>query len=167
MNFLLPDRKRKFNKLTGTNPTKLYVPINAGRTVGKPNQKAYGGFNAAKNSEAVELTSWIGNRIDDNTITVDRFNTSVSSLSADTTLTAQNSPSVYLVDATSAVTTITLPAPADVKFPITVKKIDVSANNVTVDTPGSETIDGAADDTIASQYDSVTYVTDGSNWFTV
>jgi hypothetical protein len=52
-------------------------------------------------------------------------------------------------------------------FMITVKKTDSSANEVTVDGSASETIDGSLTDTIANQYDSITYRCDGTNWFVV
>lgn len=42
-----------------------------------------------------------------------------------------------------------------------------AANNITVATEGSETIDGAATDTIADNYGAKAYYSDGSNWFTV
>lgn len=47
---------------------------------------------------------------------------------------------------------------------ITVKKIDVSANVVTVDGDGDD-IDGAPDVTLAAQWESVTVVTDGTDYF--
>lgn len=42
-----------------------------------------------------------------------------------------------------------------------------ATNNITIATEGSETIDGAATDTIAGDYGGVTYYSDGTNWFTV
>ena len=42
-----------------------------------------------------------------------------------------------------------------------------STNNITVDTHGSETVDGSATDTINENHGSKTYNSDGSNWFTV
>jgi hypothetical protein len=47
-----------------------------------------------------------------------------------------------------------------------IKKIDSSANTVTI-TPTSRTIDGAATATITTQYESITIVSDGTNWFIV
>ena len=46
----------------------------------------------------------------------------------------------------------------------TVKKIDASANAVTLDGNASETIDGAATYALTAQWDSVTIISDGSNW---
>lgn len=42
-----------------------------------------------------------------------------------------------------------------------------ATNNITVTTQGSDTIDGSATDTIAEDYGSKIYYSDGSNWFTV
>lgn len=50
---------------------------------------------------------------------------------------------------------------------VTVKKIDSSANAVTLDGSGAETIDGSATDTIDLQYSSVTMVSDGTNMVVV
>lgn len=60
------------------------------------------------------------------------------------------------VDATASSRTITLPAAsASAGFRCTVKKIDASANTVTVQKAGSDTIDGAASYVLSSQYDAV------------
>jgi hypothetical protein len=47
---------------------------------------------------------------------------------------------------------------------ITVKKTDSSANAVTLDGNASETLDGALTATLTAQYDSATFVCDGTNW---
>lgn len=47
---------------------------------------------------------------------------------------------------------------------ITVKKTDSSANAVTLDGNASETLDGATTATLTAQYDSATFVCDGTNW---
>lgn len=50
----------------------------------------------------------------------------------------------------------------------TIKKTSADAAAVTIDTPGAETIDGAATNTeVDAQYDSITIVSDGSNWHIV
>ena len=69
-----------------------------------------------------------------------------------------------IVDCTSSAWTITLPELADDIW-INIKKIDSSANAVTIATPGSETIDGAATHTLSNQYDAVGLYCDGKNWF--
>ncbi len=42
-----------------------------------------------------------------------------------------------------------------------------TTNNITVATEGSENIDGSATNVISTNYGSVTYYSDGTNWFTV
>jgi len=49
-------------------------------------------------------------------------------------------------------------------FSMMVKKTDSSANAVTIDPNGAETIDGAASFALSSQYDYALIVSDGSNW---
>lgn len=70
---------------------------------------------------------------------------------------------VILGDATAGAFTVTLPSAAKYKgFQFIIKKIDASANAVTID--ASETIDGAASVDLASQYDSKTVISDGAGW---
>ena len=89
----------------------------------------------------------------------------VKSITATATV---GSGGVFLVDATGGAVTLTLPlAAAIIGRVISVKKIDASGNAVTVDGSGSETIDGASTAVLTSQYDSVTVMTDGSEWFTI
>lgn len=75
---------------------------------------------------------------------------------------------VYPADATSGAITAALPSFAGVYdgFEVTIKKIDASANAVTVDASGSETIDDALTVALASRYASVTLVCDktASKW---
>lgn len=68
-----------------------------------------------------------------------------------------------LADATSAAFTVTLPA-ATLGKQVAVKKVDASANVVTVVAPGGKTIDGDSDATIVSQNASAVFVYDGTNW---
>lgn len=70
-----------------------------------------------------------------------------------------------LVDTTSGAVTITLPE-VSLAARIIVKKTDVSVNAVTVATPGSETIDGAASLTISTQNEAYSLISDGTNWYT-
>ena len=75
---------------------------------------------------------------------------------------------VCLCDCTSNAVTLALPVPvAGLQFHI--KKIDGTANTVSIepDDPGPELIDGAIVQTLSSQYDSITVVSDGSNWFVI
>lgn len=76
------------------------------------------------------------------------------------------SEQVYFVDATDGAVTITLPAADESSMRLSIKKIDSSANAVTVAAAGSDTIDGAATKSLASQYDAVEVVSDGSSaWY--
>lgn len=70
-------------------------------------------------------------------------------------------------DATSAGFTVTLPtvALAGDGFRVGVIKTDASANVVTVDGDGAETLDGAANYALNSRYDSVWLRCDGSAWW--
>lgn len=83
---------------------------------------------------------------------------------ASDTLDADNN--VALCDCTSNAITINLPAAATGQQ-YHIKKIDATANTVTIDPNGTETIDGSLTKVISTQYDSITVVSDGSNWFIV
>jgi hypothetical protein len=48
---------------------------------------------------------------------------------------------------------------------INVKKVDSTANAITIDATGSITIDGSLTITLSSQYDSVDLYCDGTNWY--
>jgi hypothetical protein len=73
--------------------------------------------------------------------------------------------SVVRADATAGAFTMTLPtAVGCAGRQYLLKKIDSSANAVTVSTTSSQTIDGAATYSLASQYSHVLLVSDGSNW---
>ena len=69
-----------------------------------------------------------------------------------------------LCDCTSNAITINLPAGVS-GTQYVIKKIDSTANAVTIDANGSELIDGAATLAVSTQYDSITITSDGSNWF--
>lgn len=73
-----------------------------------------------------------------------------------------------LVDATSGAVTITLPiAKNSDEYIFNIKKIDSSANAVTIDGNGSETIDDSTTYVISSQYDSITVQSDGTEWWII
>ncbi len=73
---------------------------------------------------------------------------------------------VILVDATGGAITITLPPAAFSKSLIyVIKKIDVSANAITVDGNASETIDGATTQALSSQWDGIRIGCNGTAWF--
>ncbi|MES2463444.1 MAG: hypothetical protein V4671_22955 [Armatimonadota bacterium] len=49
----------------------------------------------------------------------------------------------------------------------TIKKFDAVGGAVTVATTSSQTIDGATTYSLASQYNSITVVSSGNNWFII
>jgi hypothetical protein len=67
-------------------------------------------------------------------------------------------------DASSGSVTIGLPPVGNVGRPIGVIKVDNSANAVTVDGEGSETIAGSASVSLSSQYDAVVVRDNGTSW---
>ena len=84
-----------------------------------------------------------------------------------TTYLMEPSDSVILADATGGIFTVSLPAVDEAKNQhYSVKKVDAVAN-VTVDTPDSADIDGASTSVLSSQWDVVTVVSDGTDWFTL
>jgi hypothetical protein len=87
----------------------------------------------------------------------------VSAYSSSTVL--ADTDSVVLVNASVATVNITLPAPASGKV-YNIKKTDSSANAVVI-SPPSGTIDGAASKSLAVQYDALTIVSDGANFFII
>jgi hypothetical protein len=94
------------------------------------------------------------------------FSIAITSKTANYTATVNDS--VILCDATSAGFTITLPASAtNTGRKYVIKKTDTSANTVTIDGNASETIDGATTVNIGTQYQSITIVCDGSNWWII
>lgn len=98
-----------------------------------------------------------------------------ASKTADFTVWTDDTPGaprdVYLVDATAGAVTVTLPAVAGTDpsagRAVTVIKSDSSANAVTIDADGAETINGAATLVLASQYDRARIASDGTEWWRV
>ncbi len=80
--------------------------------------------------------------------------------------TATTSDAVILCDATSAAFSITLlTAVGNAGLVLHIKKTDSSANAVTIDGDGTETIDDSTTKVLASQYDAVRIVSDGTEWW--
>jgi hypothetical protein len=50
---------------------------------------------------------------------------------------------------------------------LTIKKVDASANTVTVDGNAAETIDGVTTKVLSAQYASISIICDGSTWSVV
>lgn len=82
------------------------------------------------------------------------------------TVVAADARALILADVSGGAFTITLPASANVYagWHITVGKKDSSANAVTVDGDAAETINGTATRTLTDQFQTETYVWDGSEW---
>lgn len=81
-----------------------------------------------------------------------------------------NTDSTILADATAAPITLTLPPASGGMLaplgPFTVKKIDVSANAVTVAADGSDTINGSPSATLTTQYETKTFTCNNVDaWF--
>lgn len=84
---------------------------------------------------------------------------------ADSPYTVATGVDVVLADATGGAITVNLPPAANATNRVLrVKKIDASGNAVTVDGDGAETIDGAATQALAAQYDALTIFSDGTSW---
>jgi len=97
------------------------------------------------------------------TTTVNGFATGVQSVTAASA--ACNGAAVVLADASINAINMTLPAPLAGQV-ITIKRTNINANTVTI-TPPSGTIDGAASKVLTLQYQSITVVCDGTNYFVV
>jgi hypothetical protein len=79
--------------------------------------------------------------------------------------TATDSDTVILCDASGGAFTITLPTAVGRAGKVFyIKKTDSSANGVTVDGDGTETIDSATTQVIATQYNAIKIISDGSEW---
>lgn len=76
---------------------------------------------------------------------------------------------VWKCDATNGALTVALSAAADAAdlMPRWFVKVDSSANAVTIDPSGSETVNGSSTYVLSNQWDAVGIVSDGSNWFVV
>lgn len=86
--------------------------------------------------------------------------------SVDAAITLNDGHDVVLCDATSAAFTVTLPKAAPNKGKLyRLKKVDSSANAITIDGDGSETIDGATTQSLASQWDIAWVFSNGTAWF--
>lgn len=86
------------------------------------------------------------------------------SLTVDTTSTDH----YILANTTSAALTVTLPAPVrGRRFKIKDSGGVAGTNNITVSPHSTEKIDGAASQTIATNYGSLSLISDGTNWFLV
>lgn len=76
--------------------------------------------------------------------------------------------SIHLADSTGGAFSLTLPAPSvDLYIPIKDSGGDAANNNITIATPGAETIDGAASFDLSTNYGAIVVISDGTNYFIV
>lgn len=88
-----------------------------------------------------------------------------ANVAATTALTTTSATSQF-VDATSGAATMTLPTAASASGMVfNIKKIDASANAVTIDANGIETIDGALTVALTVQWQSVQIQSNGAAWY--
>ena len=88
---------------------------------------------------------------------------SISTKTTTYTETATSGEIILLGDTTTAGFTITLPTAIGNTAKITIKKI-AGSNNLTIDGNGSQTIDGGLTAILVTIYESITLVSDNSNW---
>lgn len=87
---------------------------------------------------------------------------------ATATTTATDEYGIYVCDASASAMTVNLPEAAAYKGSMFwVKKVDPSANVVLVDGYGSETIDGSITFGLVNQYECITVVSTGTEWFII
>ena len=76
------------------------------------------------------------------------------------------SDSLILADGTTAAFTVTLPNAGSLTGEVfTIKRTNTGANNITVGTTSSQTIDGATTKTLGAQWSSITVQSSGTSWF--
>lgn len=122
-----------------------------------------------KDTDLVQLSVFNGVAYDSRKMAMSNFKGFVSGYVNVVTKTASyvatTADTVILCDATSGDITITLPTAVGISGKVfNIKKTNSNANSVTIDANASQTIDGDLTQIITSQYDSVTIVSDGSNW---
>ncbi len=89
-----------------------------------------------------------------------------SAISAISTNTAAVSGTIYLVDTSGGAVTVTLPAPSVGGIVVIKDTGDAQTNNIDVAPNGGEDIDGTnANYVIDANFESDTFVSDGTNWF--
>ncbi len=90
--------------------------------------------------------------------------TTTNTITASATI--PSNPTVILANATSGAITVTLPRAANMRNgTFFIKKIDTSANAVTVAGGGTDTIDGAATNVLAAAYKAIFICSDGATWW--
>lgn len=95
-----------------------------------------------------------------------RISVAPTTKTADYTITLADG--AVLVDATGGAVVLTLPAAASAsRRTFIAKKIDATANAMTLDGNGAETIDGAATKATTTQWVSFSVYSNGTAWFLV
>ncbi len=97
-------------------------------------------------------------------------NKEVVTIAISNTISPTQSSTVYLIDSSSSSLTLTLSTSSmDIGKEVIFKDSTGSSttNSITVQTEGSETIDGQSSFTISSNYTSISIISDGSNWFII
>jgi hypothetical protein len=74
---------------------------------------------------------------------------------------------IILADTTSNNILINLPTAVGNKAKITIKRISAGANTLTIDGNTSETIDGGLTALLATQYETITLISNNTNWFII
>jgi len=101
-----------------------------------------------------------------NNLTVNGFNKALTTKTANYTVTLTDC--TVLANAATGNVTITLPTSVGATGrTYAIKKIDSSANVVTIATTSSQTIDSFTTEVLARQFDAVQVQSDGSNWFII
>lgn len=128
--------------------------------------------NATSNSGVVNSVILGGrglNATTNNTVYVPSLNTDGSITRKTRTITASHSVTnddhIIFCDTTSASFTVTLPSPVDGRE-IVIKDSRglAGTNDIVIDTPSTAQIDGSATATLFTNFESVTLVSDGTNW---
>lgn len=92
----------------------------------------------------------------------------LSIVSTTITLTLDATHYAVLADATAGAITVNLPTAVGITGRVyVVKKIDASANTVTIDPAGAELIDGAATRVLSTRWESVAFQSNGTSWFII
>lgn len=99
--------------------------------------------------------------VKDSSITETKLSRTVANVSTSVTL----SSDINLITGGAGGLTVTLPSPSSGRM-IFVKKVDSGAGPVTV-SAGAATVDGASSKILYYQYESLSFVSNGTNWFIV
>lgn len=123
--------------------------------------------NAAQTANIVEVQDANGNVLasvnNNGQVKASNFAPALATKTADYTITAKDG--VIRADASSDPFTVTLPSVAGITgTTYTIKKVDASANVVTVAANSSELIDGGTTAALSAQYDYLTVISNGAGW---